>query len=406
VIKIAQFHYKARDGEGILSEGKIEADSQEIVVRRLREKGYFPTEIESLSDDKVSLKERIKRLKSVGLKDLSLFCRQFATMINSGLTIVRALNILSNQTPNYKLKEAIINVREEVEGGLSLSEALEVESDIFPRLFISMIEAGEAGGVLDEVLEEMADHFEKENDLKQKVNSALAYPIVILIVALGVVSFLVVAVLPTFVDLFSDIGMELPLPTRVILGLSETFSNYWYFVLLAIIALIFAAYRYYQSREGRRRIDWLLLKIPIVGDLLIKIEITRFSKTLAVLIKSGVSILDGFEIVSRVMTNRIVTEKIIEARKSVSEGESIAVPLSEDELFPEMVLQMVKIGEETGALDQMLLKVSQFYDKEVESKLEAVVSLIEPVMILVMAVVVGSIVVSIVLPMFDMMQGF
>ena len=406
MIKIAQFYYKARDGEGVLSEGKIEADNQEVVVRRLRDRGYFPTKIESLSDDKVSLKERIKRLKRVSLKDLSLFCRQFATMINSGLTVVRALNILSNQTLNYKLKESITNVREEVESGLSLSEALEVESDIFPRLFISMVAAGEAGGVLDEVLEEMADHFEKENDLKQKINSALAYPVTILIIAMGVVSFLVVSVLPTFVELFSDIDMELPLPTRIILALSQAFSNYWYLVSLAVVAIIFAVYKYYQTSQGRKNIDGFLLKIPLVGDLLIKIEITRFSKTLAVLIRSGVSILDGFEIVSRVMTNRIVTEKIIQARKSVSEGESIAVPLAEGELFPEMLLQMVKIGEETGALEEMLLKVSQFYDREVESKLEAVVSLIEPVMILVMAAIVGSIVVSIVLPMFDMMQGF
>ncbi|WP_408956429.1 type II secretion system F family protein [Natroniella sp. ANB-PHB2] len=390
----------------MLTEGRIEAESESAVVMRLRNRGYYITSIEEVSVGGGGLRDRFHQLQKVNLKDLSLFCRQFATMIDSGLTLVRSLNILAEQTTKHKLREAINSVRENVEGGMALSEALAEEDQIFPQLFISMMEAGEIGGVLDETLNEMADHFERENDLNQKITSALAYPVVIMLVAMGVVVFLVGVVLPTFVNMFAGMDIALPLPTRILMVITGFITNYWYLILLVLATGVFALYRYYQSEDGRRGIDDLLLKIPLVGDLLIKIAVTRFSKTLSILIRSGVTILEGFEVVARIMTNQVIAERIMEARQSVSEGQSIATPFVQDGLFPTMVLQMIRVGEETGNLDGMLEKVADFYEREVEYKVDAMISLIEPAMILILGVVVGGIVISVMLPMFEMIQGF
>ncbi|KXS45970.1 MAG: type IV pilus assembly protein PilC [Candidatus Frackibacter sp. T328-2] len=399
------FHYKARDKDGDLLEGAIEAETRDIVVDRLKGKGYFVTSIEA-EEESSDLGEQLKQLKKVKLQDLALFCRQFATMINSGLSLVRSLDILVEQTDHPKLKDAIMSVQENVESGMSLSKALEQEKKVFPQLFISMVEAGEAGGILDDVLLEMADHFENENDMKQKVISALAYPVVISLVAIGVVVFLVTVILPTFVDIFAGMDQQLPLPTRLLLGFSNLFSSYWYVVVGLVAVTAFGIYRYYQTDKGRRKIDWILLKTPLFGDLINKISIVRFSRTLGVLIQSGVSILDGLEVVSKVVSNSIISDKIRESRKSISSGDSIVSPLRQSKVFPQMVLQMIRIGEETGSLDEMLAKIAQFYDQEVEHKVESMVSLIEPALILVLGVVVGSIVVSMMLPMFNMMSGF
>ncbi len=399
------FHYKARDKDGDLLEGAIEAETRDIVVDRLKGKGYFVTSIEA-EEESSDLGEQLKQLKKVKLQDLALFCRQFATMINSGLSLVGSLDILVEQTDHPKLKDAIMSVQENVESGMSLSKALEQEKKVFPQLFISMVEAGEAGGILDDVLLEMADHFENENDMKQKVISALAYPVVISLVAIGVVVFLVTVILPTFVDIFAGMDQQLPLPTRLLLGFSNLFSSYWYVVVGLVAVTAFGIYRYYQTDKGRRKIDWILLKTPLFGDLINKISIVRFSRTLGVLIQSGVSILDGLEVVSKVVSNSIISDKIRESRKSISSGDSIVSPLRQSKVFPQMVLQMIRIGEETGSLDEMLAKIAQFYDQEVEHKVESMVSLIEPALILVLGVVVGSIVVSMMLPMFNMMSGF
>ena len=348
----------------------------------------------------------MKKIRGVGLSDLAVFCRQFSTMINSGLSLVRSLEILAQQTTNYKLREAIISIQDNVESGISLSNALELNNDIFPKLFISMIEAGETGGLLGEILEEMADHFENENDLKQKVTSALIYPAVISMVALGVVIFLVVCILPTFIDIFANMNVELPLPTRILLNLSSFLSGIGGLIVLGIILLgLFFIFRYYNTEKGKRVIDNLLLKIPLVGDLITKIAVTRFTSTLAILIESGVSIIDSLEVVSKIMTNQIIANRVIEARESISEGESIADPLSVNDTFPKMVLQMIRVGEETGALARMLEKVTYFYDREVEHKIQSIVSLIEPALIVTLGLVVGGIVISIMLPMFKMVNA-
>ncbi|TDX53036.1 type II secretion system F family protein [Orenia marismortui] len=402
---IAQvFLYKARNQSGELTEGLIEADNEEIVVKRLREKGFYITSIEKEADDQNNINLNLKALSRVGLKDLALFCRQFSTMVSSGLSLVRSLDILSDQIQNPKLKDAINSVQGKVQEGMSLSVAMKQEKKIFPQLLISMIEAGEIGGLLDNTLEEMSNHFESEHELSQKVRSALAYPIVIAIVAVFVVVFLVGWILPKFAGIFAGSGQQLPLVTRSLLEMSKLFKSHWYLIPVIIGAPIAAVYFYYQSENGRKRIDSLLLKLPIFGDLITKISVARFSKTFGVLLDSGVSILEGLDIVSKLMGNKAIADVIRESKQSISEGESIAIPLRKNGIFPRMVLQMIKVGEETGRLDEMLLKIADFYEKEVEHKVEAVVSLIEPLMILVLAGVVGFIVLALMLPMFDMIQ--
>lgn len=398
------FYYEARNKQGDKLKGEVQAESEKVAAAKLKKQGYYITNLE-LNEKKEGIGKSIKKLKGVGLGDLAVFCRQFSTMINSGLSLVRSLEILTEQTGNYRLREAILSVKENVENGMSLSNALQRE-DIFPKLFISMVEAGETGGLLGETLEEMADHFESENDLKQKVTSALAYPAVISVVAIGVVSFLVVGILPKFVSMFADMNVNLPLPTKLLLKTSKFLAGPGgLFVLGVVLLTLFLLYRYYKTKKGKVQIDSLLLKVPLLGDLITKIAVSRFTSTLAVLIESGVSIIDSLDIVSRVMTNQVIANRVVEARESISEGESIADPLATNNIFPKMVLQMIRVGEETGSLAGMLKKVTYFYDREVEHKIEGLVSLIEPALIVFLGLIVGGIVISIMLPMFSMVNA-
>ncbi|OCL28140.1 type II secretion system protein F [Orenia metallireducens] len=400
---MAEFVYKARNTEGSSLEGLMDADNEQIVAKRLRDKGYYIISIKKYEDRNIHI--NFKAFTRVTLKDLAVFCRQFSTMINAGISLVRSLDILLSQSTNLKLKETILSIKEKVEGGMALSKALEEEKKVFPRLFISMVAAGEAGGLLDESLEEVAAHLENENEMKQKVTSALVYPIIISIVSVFVVIFLTVGVLPTFVDMFAGMDMELPAITEFVLASSDFLSSYWWFVLAILGVGVGAIYSYYRIEQGRRNIDKLLLKVPLIGDLSTKLATARFSKTLSVLISSGVPIIESLDIVAKIMTNRVVAENILEAKKAITEGESMVLPLRHGRIFPKMLLQMVKIGEETGRLDEMLLRVSGFYEKEVENKVNGMVSLIEPLLIVGLGIVVGGIVLSIMLPMFNMLDG-
>lgn len=326
-------------------------------------------------------------------------------MINSGLSLVRTLGVLKEQTPNPKLKEAVSSIKEEVEKGTALSEALVEQEDIFSKLFISMVRVGETGGVLDNTLEEMANYFEREREIQQKVTSALVYPAVITLISVNVVVFLVTFILPTFVGMFAQFDVRLPLITRALLALSTFLGDYWYVVILAILISGLVARRYYQTTEGQRKVDALLLRIPVISNLIIKVSLGRLSKTLGVLLESGVSILEGLDVVSNVVTNQVITDKIIEARENISQGQSMVTPLEKSTIFPQMFLQMIELGEETGTLAQMLNKVADFYDREVEYTIEQVVSLLEPVLILLLGLVVGGIVTSVMMPLFNLMQG-
>ncbi|AGB41725.1 type II secretory pathway, component PulF [Halobacteroides halobius DSM 5150] len=399
-----RFDYKARDQVGNLVDGVIEARNKDSAVDQLREQGYYLTRIEEKSERK-NLGKIFKQWRRVKLKDLSIFCRQFATMINSGLSLVRTLGVLKEQTPNPKLKEAVSSIKEEVEKGTALSEALVEQEDIFSKLFISMVRVGETGGVLDNTLEEMANYFEREREIQQKVTSALVYPAVITLISVNVVVFLVTFILPTFVGMFAQFDVRLPLITRALLALSTFLGDYWYVVILAILISGLVARRYYQTTEGQRKVDALLLRIPVISNLIIKVSLGRLSKTLGVLLESGVSILEGLDVVSNVVTNQVITDKIIEARENISQGQSMVTPLEKSTIFPQMFLQMIELGEETGTLAQMLNKVADFYDREVEYTIEQVVSLLEPVLILLLGLVVGGIVTSVMMPLFNLMQG-
>ncbi|WP_459844355.1 type II secretion system F family protein [Halanaerocella petrolearia] len=382
----------------------MEAESKKIAVNQLREQGYYITSIEEETSN-FDFNFEFLTWKKASVEELALFSRQFATMINSGLSLVRTLNILSEQVVASKLKDSIIAIRERVESGMTLSEAMIKEDKVFPKLFITMVEAGETGGILDGVLEELAQYFEKENDLKQKITSALVYPIVITLVALGVVFFLITVVLPTFVDVFSSMDIELPLLTRLLLYGSSLVSSYWYLFILVLVVIIVSIYYYYQTDQGKRKIDGILLKLPLWGDLVVKVSVARISRTLSILINSGISILEGLEVVSKVVSNQVIADKLASARQSISEGESITLPLSEDDTFPEMALQMIEIGEETGNLEEMLNKLADFYEQEVEYKVDSIISLVEPALIVVLGIIIGGIVLSIMLPMFGLIQS-
>jgi len=398
---MAEFIYQARSAEGNRLDGSLEADNEQMAVKRLRDKGYYIISIEEYKNRNINF----KLFSRVGLKDLVVFSRQFATMINAGISLVRALEILSTQTDNLKLREAITSIKDNVEGGMPLSAALEEKKKIFPDLFISMVAAGEAGGLLDETLEEMADHLESENELRQKIFSALAYPAVISFVSLCSVVYLIVGVLPTFVDMFTDMDIELPAITKFVLALSAFVSSYWWLILVMFAMLIFGIYFYRKTGQGRRNIDRIVLKIPIIGDLSTKLATARFTKTLSVLISSGVSIIESLEIVEAVMSNKVVAENISQAKQAITEGESMVLPLRQQGIFPPMLLQMINVGEETGRLDEMLLRVAGFYEQEVKAKTEGLVSLIEPLLIVILGLVVGGIMMSVMLPMFDMING-
>ena len=395
-----QYRYKVRNQNGELFKGKVEADDQRAAIKKLRDRDYYPISVEEVKE-RQELSDILERFKSVDTYDLVLFSRQFATMIDSGLSMVRTLKILGEQTENPKLQKAIVSIREKVESGTSLSRAME-EEDVFPKLFVSMVRAGESGGVLARVLKEMARHYERENELKQEVKSAMTYPVIVILLSVVVLIVLIAVILPGFTDMFADLGAELPAATRFLMWLGDSMRAYWYTLPIGVLAAVFGFKYYYDTDEGERRIDFLLLKIPMFGDLIRKTSVSRFSQTMSVLIASGVSILESFELTAEIVENRVVSDAIKESRRSISEGESIAAPLERADIFPPMVLQMIRVGEETGTIDEMLAKVASFYEDEVKHKLDAIVSMIEPITIAFLGIVVGLILFSVMGPMFDM----
>jgi len=344
--------------------------------------------------------------KRVKLKDLSIFSQQFAAMINAGISLVDALNILQEQSNHRHLKDVLGNVRDDVETGISLADAVSKHPETFPELYTQLIRAGESGGVLDSILDKLAVHYDRQDELNSMVKSALYYPAVILLVGIAVVIFLVTRVVPQFVGMFQDFGSELPLPTRMLLGVSSFMQNYWWAILLAVLAAIFLLVRYRKTPTGREATDRWILKLPVIGDMMRKVYISRLSSTLAILIDSGVDLLTALTIVEDVVGNRVYTEILTEARVKVREGSSLSDPLEESGEFPPMVVHMLRVGEETGAIGEMLNKVSRFYDRQTEAAVEGAISLIEPIMIVLMAIMVGFVAISIVTPMFDMYQQF
>lgn len=400
---IYEYEAISRGGERVA--GRIEADRSNIAAKQLKESGYYVTSIKEVQEKK-DLGSVLKASGRVKTKDLTIFSHQFAAMIDAGISLVDAFNILYEEAEHPKLKEVIREIQEDIETGSSLSDAMAKHPKVFPQLYCQLIRAGETGGVLNTVLNQLAEHYERQDEINGKVKSALYYPITILVIAVFVVIFLVVKIVPTFVGMFNSFGAALPLPTRILLGASDFLQTYWWALLLGIGGLLAIFYSYRQTPSGELQLDKLILKIPVIGNMMQKVILSRFSSTLAILLGSGVDLISSLNIVEDVVGNKVYANALVEARGQVREGVSFSRPLANMPIFPSILVQMVKIGEESGNLVMMLNKVSNFYDREVGNAVEASISLIEPLMIVFLAGVVGFIVISIVLPMFEMFQQF
>lgn len=396
-----QFEYQVRDRQGRILTGVVEADSRETVIQRLRREGYIVTSVKQKAVAP-SVGELLASLRPLPIKELALFSRQFATMMAAGLSLLKCLSILQQQTSNQRLAEAVADIRREVEGGSTLYGAMQRHPRVFPELYVTMLRAGEVGGVLDKVLERLAEHYEKEYELREKVKTATRYPLVIMLFAFGVVILLLTTVVPTFVEMFHSFKAELPLATRILLGISQALTGFWYLWLLLLVGGGFLASRFLATEEGKSWWDRLVLRLPVFGDLTRKVALARVCRTLGTLLATGVPVLQAIEVVAEVAGNRVIGQALLSTRDSIREGEGIAGPLEQTGVFPPLLTQMVAVGEETGNLDGMLAKVADFYDREVKNTTESLASLLEPFLIGFLAIVVGAIIVSTILPIFDL----
>lgn len=400
------FNYRVRTRAGAEQAGTLEADSREAVAARLRQQGLVPMEI--IAAEKTGLQKEVSLpgfRKKVKLKEIAVFSRQFATMVNSGLSLLRALNILADQTESKELTRIIGEVRNDVEAGSSLSASLSKHPKGFDRLYVAMVRAGETGGVLDQVLLRLAETIEGKVALRQKVRSAMTYPVVVFVMVIAIVVGMLVFVVPMFESLYAELGGTLPLLTRMLLRISSTLTSWVGLVIVALlVGAVLGLRRYVVTERGRYQLDVFLLKMPIFGPLVHKLAIARFARTLAVLMHSGVPILQALEIVSETVGNGVMAKAILDVQTSVKEGESIAQPLETHDVFPPMVVQMMAVGEETGALDTMLNKIAEFYEQEIEATVESLTSLIEPLLIAFMGAVVGFMVIALYMPMFNIIN--
>ncbi len=407
------FNYSARTKDGSAVEGNVKAENRESVARKLREQDLIVISVEKAEEESQSLLNRdidLSKLafweKGFNTAQLAHFSKQFSVLIAAGIPLVQALKIMSQQIEGQEVKEMLEEVRSTVEAGSSFSEALEEHPEYFPELFVHLVKAGETGGVLDEVLEELAAYYKRRDRINKEVKGALYYPAAIIVVAIFAVIILVTFVLPTITSMLVDLGGELPLVTRMLIGTSEFLQSYWW-LMMGIMLLIILGLRYYfKTSRGRRIKDKLILKIPVIGDLIKKIIISRFANTLALLLDSGVNIVNALPVIENVVGNVVISEVLTEARASIREGANLSSSLKDSEYFPPIVIQMIQVGEETGNMDEMLTRLSEYYDVEVENAIEGGISLIEPAIIVIMAVVVGGIIMSVILPLFDIYQQF
>jgi type IV pilus assembly protein PilC len=342
--------------------------------------------------------------KKVAAKNLAVFTRQFSVMIDAGLPLVQCLDILGTQEEDRNFAAVILQTRSDVESGASLADAMRKHPKTFDSLFTNMVAAGEAGGILDTILKRLATYIEKAVKLSSQVKSAMIYPVAVIVIAGLVVTAILWKVIPTFAQLFSSLGADLPVPTQIVIGLSNNLVKYFPFLIVALVGGSFAFNRYYATDAGRHVIDRVMLKLPVLGDILRKIAVARFCRTLATLISSGVPILDGLEITARTSGNAVVEDAIMATRKSIERGETIAAPLKDTKVFPPMVTQMISVGEATGALDTMLAKIADFYEEEVDTAVAGLLTLLEPIMIAFLGLVVGGIVIAMYLPIFDLIS--
>lgn len=428
------FTYKARDNRGDLKESSILADSVDNAKAKLKQEGLWIVDIRQIDGEsraparndftevaspfittqektqssakpESSFQNFLEKYQPITLKDMVIFSRQFASMIEAGIAMLRALNVMTEQTQNPRLKKALAQIRYDIEQGSTLSDALEKHNKIFDRLFISMVKAGEAGGVLDKVLNRLALFMEERSRLTQQVKAAMTYPVVVMLIAVGVFYAMLTLVLPTFSGLFASLGSDLPAYTKFLISISD-FLRSWYMVLLigGILGTVWALKRWYETKEGRFTIDYTLLYLPVLGDILRKVAVARFTRTFGTLTKSGVPIVTALEVVKDSAGNAVLAKAIEAVQAKVQEGGTINGPMSESKIFPPMVTQMVAIGEETGQLENMLEKIADFYDIEVGTAVEALTSLMEPIMIVTLGGLVGAIVVGMYLPIFTVIS--
>lgn len=399
------FAYKVRDQGGQVIEGQLEADDANLVLGKLRQMGYTPIAIEQRGAGSLKADVRIPGFgPKVKLKDVAVFSRQFATMINSGLSLIRALAILADQTENQLLARVAGEVRLDVERGASLSAALSRHPKVFNHLYIAMVKSGEAGGVLDAVLMRLADTIEKQVELRRKVRSAMTYPVVVLVICLVIATAMLLLIVPQFKAIYADLGGTLPLPTRVLITISDLLKKFFPIFVLLGVGAFFLFRRWARSEKGKPKWDAFKLRVPVFGALTRKAALARFSRTLAALTRSGVGILEALDIVAETSGNEVVATAIRDTQGAVKRGDTLSRPLEQHEVFPPMVVQMIAVGEETGALDEMLDKVADFYDQEVSATVDALTSLIEPMLICLMGVIVGGMIISLYLPMFNIIK--
>ncbi|GMR04776.1 MAG: type II secretion system F family protein [Thermodesulfobacteriota bacterium] len=401
---MATFVYSGKTSSGDFKKGQIEAASLAQATASLRRQQIIPISIAQ----KKGLFATLNSINVPGLtqgvttKDLAIFSRQFATMIDAGLPLVQCLDILATQHENAQFKKTLLEVKNSVEGGSTFADALKKHPKVFDSLYINLVNAGEVGGILDTILNRLAHFLEKNEKLKNKIKGALTYPVVVIIIAMLVVAGLLVWVVPIFEGMFENFGQALPAPTQVVIVLSKFLQNFWYVIIGGIVVTGVALNRTYKTEKGRFVMDKIFLKAPVFGDLLRKTATARFTRTLGTMMSSGVPILEALEIVSKASGNAVIEQSIMKARASLSQGKTLAEPLIEEKIFPGMVTQMISVGESTGALDSMLNKIADFYEDEVDTAVDAMTSLIEPMLMVFLGLVVGGLVIALYLPIFQL----
>ncbi len=394
------FLWQGVDTKGAVKKGEIEAADPTAVQARLRGMQIKPTKIKKKPKDLFESIQLFQR--KVQATDVVVFARQFATMINAGLPLIQCLDILEAQQENKTFKRILKDVRESVEGGSTLSDALAKYPKIFDELFVNMVAAGETGGVLDTILNRLSEYMEKIMRLKKQVKSAMTYPIIVLIVAVLVITVILVFVIPVFEKMFADFGAALPVPTQIVVNVSRFAKGHILQIVAAIVVFFFLFRRFYRTQKGRALVDKWLLRVPVFGPLLRKVAVAKFSRVLGTMVSSGVPILNALDITAKTSGNRTIEAAIYEVRSAISEGRTMADPLAESGVFPSMVCQMVGVGETTGALDAMLGKIADYYDDEVDAAVSALTSMIEPIMIVFLGVTIGGLVISMYLPIFQL----
>lgn len=396
------FQYKAITSQGENVERTYQAKHEDEVIDMLRQNQYYPVFVKEVREDSKLMNAPI--FSRVNIKDIAVFCRQFYTMLQAGVPIVTCLDVLKAQTENKKFKNVISDVYTNIQMGVTLSDALRNHRKVIPELLINMIEAGEVSGNLDGIMNRMAIHYEKETKINNKVRAAMVYPTILSIVSLLVIIFLLTFVMPTFLNMFGTSGMQLPLPTRILLSISNSLTNFWFVYLIVLFVSSYGFLLTLQNEASRKVIDGWKLKIPIIKSTVQKVITSRFTRTLSTLLYSGIPLIQALESASKVSGNKMVEAGIREAIEDISKGVNLAVPIKRMGIFPPMVISMIQIGEESGALDEILDTTANFYDEETEAAIQKITTLLEPLMIVIMALVIGFIVISMILPMFDLLN--